>query len=115
MNIEIEVNDKKYLLVHGAPECNFRRAHGDYETSKEYAVWKRWKVFEYVPEDYTLIFGHTPTINFNDKMPTEVFFSYNEICIDCGSGFGDGRLACIRLDDMKIFYSEENEKEIEEL
>lgn len=111
VNIEIEVNNKKYLLVHGAPECNFRRAHGDYETSKEYAVWKRWKVFEYVPEDYTLIFGHTPTINFNDKMPTEVFFSHNAIGIDCGSGFGDGRLACIRLDDMKIFYSEENEKE----
>ena len=107
VNIEIEVNGKKYLLVHGAPERNFRRAHGDYETAKEYAVWHRWKIFEYVPEEYTLIFGHTPTLNFNDVFPLEVFFGDNAIGIDCGCGFGDGRLACVRLDDMKIFYSNE--------
>ena len=107
INIEIEVNDKKYLLVHGAPERNFRRAHGEYETSKEYAVWHRWKVFEFVPEEYTLIFGHTPTLNFNDVVPLEVFFCDNAIGIDCGCGFEDGRLACVRLDDMKIFYSSE--------
>ena len=107
VNIEIEVNGKKYLLVHGAPECNFRRAHGDYETSKEYAVWHRWKIFEHVPEGYTLIFGHTPTLNFNDVVPLEVFNCGHAIGIDCGCGFGDGRLACVRLDDMKIFYSNE--------
>lgn len=106
-NIEIEVNGKKYLLVHGAPECNYRRVHGDYDTSKEYAVWHRWKTFEYVPEGYTLIFGHTPTLNFNDVVPLEVFVCLHAIGIDCGSGFGDGRLACVRLDDMKIFYSSE--------
>ena len=107
VNIEIEVNDKKFLLVHGAPERNFRRAHGDYETSKEYAVWHRWKIFEHVPEGYTLIFGHTPTLNFNDVVPLEVFNCGHAIGIDCGCGFGDGRLACVRLDDMKIFYSNE--------
>ena len=60
---------------------------------------------EYVPEEYTLIFGHTPTLNFKEVFPLEVFLGDNAIGIDCGSGFGDGRLACVRLDDMKIFYS----------
>ena len=46
------------------------------------------------------------------------------IGIDCGSGFDDdisdanpvqGRLACLRLDDMKEFYSQENTELVMEL
>lgn len=110
VNIEIKVNDKKYLLVHGAPERNFKRESGGYESSKEYAVWERWQPFDGVPEGYTLIFGHTPTVEFNGKIPTEIFFCDNAIGIDCGSGFKNGRLSCIRLDDMKVFYSNEDKK-----
>lgn len=107
INIEIEVNDKKYLLVHGAPQCNFRHTQGDYETSEEYAVWFRWKSCDSVPNGYTLIFGHTPTVYFSVDMPPVVYITDKAIGIDCGSGFDEGRLACVRLDDMKIFYSSE--------
>lgn len=109
LNIKIEVGDKKYLLVHGSPLQQFKGITRKYSSEKEFAVWHRWQVWEGVPDGYTMIFGHTPTINFNDKTPLEVYIWGSVIGIDCGSGYGDGRLACVRLDDMKIFYSEEQE------
>jgi hypothetical protein len=45
-----------------------------------------------------------------------LFYSPDRIGIDCGSGYPEdpdhelrpyGRLACLRLDDGKVFYSEE--------
>ena len=115
VNIKIEVNGKKYLLVHGSPLENYGWIFREYETKEKFAVWERWQPFDPVPEGYTLIFGHTPTINFQDKSPLEILYCDNAIGIDCGSGFqksqfsGDtiGRLACLRLDDMKVFYSKE--------
>lgn len=115
LNIKIEVGDKKYLLVHGSPLENYSWIYREYETKEKFAVWERWQPFDPVPEGYTLVFGHTPTIHFQDNDPLEVLFCDNAIGIDCGSGFpksqfeGEtiGRLACLRLDDMKVFYSEE--------
>ena len=115
INIKIEVNGKKYLLVHGSPLENYGWIFREYETKEKFAVWERWQPFDPVPEDYTLVFGHTPTINFQDNDPLEIFYCDNAIGIDCGCGypksqfFGEtiGRLACIRLDDMKVFYSAE--------
>lgn len=115
VNIKIEVGDKKYLLVHGSPLENYSWIFREYETKEKFAVWERWQPFDPVPEGYTLVFGHTPTIHFQDNDPLEIFFCDNAIGIDCGSGFpksqfeGEtiGRLACLRLDDMKIFYSKE--------
>lgn len=53
-----------------------------------------------------LIFGHTPTCYFHDKMPWCIWKGDNAIGIDCGSGYEYGRLSCLRLDDMKEFYSD---------
>jgi hypothetical protein len=47
----------------------------------------------------------------------EIWQEENRIGIDCGSGYPEdpqnplsacGRLACLRLDDGQVFYSEEN-------
>lgn len=115
INIKIEVNGKKYLLVHGSPLENYGWIFREYKTPEKFAVWERWQPFDPVPEGYTLVFGHTPTINFQNNDPLEIFYSDKAIGIDCGCGypksqfFGEtiGRLACIRLDDMKVFYSAE--------
>lgn len=48
-----------------------------------------------------IVSGHTPTKLVSGK--NEIFKSHNNINIDCGAVFG-GRLACLRLDDMKEFY-----------
>lgn len=115
INIKIEVNGKKYLLVHGSPLENYSWIYREYETAEKFAVWERWSVCAPIPEGYTLIFGHTPTIRFQDKDILEIWVSDTAIGIDCGSGYPNSnfkgepisRLACLRLDDMKVFYSKE--------
>ena len=57
--------------------------------------------------DKTLIFGHTPTLTYPEMQGrAEVMFTPTYINIDCGAVFHDagGKLACLRLDDMKVFY-----------
>ena len=79
----------------------------DYKTSKEFAVWERWNEMQPIPEGYVLIFGHTPTCYFQTVEPWSIWKGENAIGIDCGGAYLDGRLGCLRLDDMKEFYSEE--------
>lgn len=114
VNIDVTVGSKKYKLVHGSPIENLSLAGRYYDSDKHFAVWNRWEQCDPVPDGYTLIFGHTPTAHFIDEIPLRIWFDDNAIGIDCGSGYpeggfykGVGRLACLRLDDMKTFYSEE--------
>ena len=101
---EVAVNGKNYLLTHcnGATTLalrdnviSFTRVEPNFE----------------VLGDYTLIFGHTPTKYYQPEInPLEVYYGNKMIGIDCGANYNEnsdyeGRLACIRLDDMKVFYS----------
>lgn len=106
LHYDITLNGTTYKLVHAAPEESF---DGDpkYRNPIHYAVWKRWELDDAPPGDYTLIFGHTPTRHYQDNDPMEVWADDRRICIDCGCAYPVGRLACLRLDDGKIFYSEE--------
>lgn len=116
---ELEVNGKHYRLIHAAPLELFPAHEQSYHNSTEYAVWHRWELEEPLPfeTDTVFIFGHTPTMYFaKETDPMQIFVWKNRIGIDCGSGFPPttkwrdlpgGRLACLRLDDMKEFYSEE--------
>ena len=117
LNIDVEVNGKKYKLVHASPIENYDTSSAYksyYESVEKFAVWERWNQCHPVPDGYTLIFGHTPTIQFQKDNPLTIWYSDEAIGIDCGSGFPatenayleKGRLACLRLDDMKEFYSE---------
>ena len=108
-NLEVEVNGIKYKLVHASPEENYMANYWhseDYKDSREFAVWERWNENCPVPEGYVLIFGHTPTCYFQNNEPLCIWKTDNAIGIDCGAGFEDGRLSCLRLDDMREFYSE---------
>ena len=113
LNIDIKVGGKKYKLVHGFPKEFYKDSDMKYDSETEFTVWKRVQPYGIAPEDYILIFGHTPTRKYQNCNPLEVWFGENIIGIDCGSGlpvidFMDhfkGRLACLRLDDMKIYYS----------
>lgn len=106
LNIKIEVNNRKYLLVHASPMENYSWVHREYKTKEEFALWHRWNECDAVPDGYTLIFGHTPTSYFQENIPLEIWQSNNAIGIDCGCAYSAGRLACIRLDDMQVYYSE---------
>ena len=109
INFEIEVNGFKYILCHASPLQNYRSTPLyplQYDSNIEFAIWKRWRPHDGVPEGYTLIFGHTPTCNLQNGYPWRIYENDNAIGIDCGCAYEEGRLLCLRLDDMKTFYSE---------
>ena len=114
-NVELAVNGRPYILTHAAPADLYEGYGGKYKCARDFAVWMR---FEKLPvlEGRTVIFGHTPTHHFQSDDPMAVWDAPGWIGIDCGCMLpetGDprsglrGRLACLRLDDMRVFYSEE--------
>lgn len=117
-NIDVTVNGIAFKLVHGAPMEMYSQYEERYRDEKNFAVWKRLRIYDPIPGNYTLIFGHTTTKHYNYETPMCIWKSGQMIGIDCGSGHPErkrlpddycGRLACLRLDDMKEFYSEESE------
>ena len=109
INIDVQVNGINYKLVHASPIENFMSLYAysyEYENEKEFAVWERWNECHHIPEGCVLVFGHTPTNHFQNAEPMRIWKGDNAIGIDCGCGYDYGRLACLRLDDMKEFYSE---------
>ena len=106
INIDIEVDGKKYLLVHGAPLDAQELFENRYNSPEEFSVWYRIRPYDRLDLDRTVIHGHTPVFNFEDTLPPEIIVRSEKINIDCGCGYDIGRLACLRLDDMAVFYSD---------
>lgn len=115
VNVDIEVNGTKYKLTHASPIEMYQKHGGEYRNEQEFAVWHRLAGGEFIPRDYILVFGHTPTLYFQDDDVLKIWYGNNMIGIDCGSGFPPitkytspeiGRLGCLRLDDGKEYYSE---------
>lgn len=110
----IKLNGKTYVLAHAtcpslAEYDNNTKDIQIYGTINDY-VWRRWKPNDLTKKPFTFIFGHTPTTLYQSNNPAEIFSLRNNICIDCGSGLPEtyrikGRLACLRLEDMHVFYS----------
>lgn len=116
LELDVTVAAQHYKLVHAAPPALFAQYSDDHRNRTHFALWKRWKAEEQVKENYTLIFGHTPTRYYSQNKPMCLHEGPGWICIDCGCGYsedpdyefaGFGRLCCLRLEDGKVFYSEE--------
>lgn len=93
-----------FILVHGGFRIDNKEATLEealLNSTTEEKVWNR-DFFENDKKiiDYTTILGHTPTISFGES---NIINKNNKILIDCGCYWG-GKLACLRLDDMKEFY-----------
>lgn len=80
---------------------------------RSFRQFHRWSKTKPIPEGHMLIFGHTPTCYFQNKEPLCICKTDNAIGIDCGAGFEDRRLSCLRLDDMREFYSEPWQSELQ--
>lgn len=121
-NLDSEVGGVRYKLAHAAPEELYSIKERGYKDGRHFSVWYRIKKNTPIPQDYTLIFGHTPTSIFQTREVLKIWHWQNLIDIDCGSGFPNpndnlfykfneiGRLSCLRLDDMKEFYSMGNKR-----
>ena len=116
LEYRITVHGMDYRLVHGAPEELYERYGHRYANKEQFAVWKRWDKYAFPKTPYIMVFGHTPTNEYDSACPMEIWYDENKIGIDCGSGwpddpedfyYGFGRLACLRLEDAEEFYSEE--------
>lgn len=114
----VTVENRRYLLVHAAPVRLFDalRPYTRYTDKKRFAVWYRFQGQEPLPEGETIIFGHTPTSHYQPQCdPLEIWRTDGLIGLDCGACYPDkredgdrqGRLACMRLEDGAVFYSEE--------
>lgn len=121
----LTVNNTKYVLVHaGLYKTHHKTIEESIENQYSNLLWIRdlflGESFNHF--DCTIIFGHTITAtipweiegqypsNYKENWHNYVKQSYiwkseNKICIDCGAVSG-GRLACLRLDDLKEFYIE---------
>ena len=84
---------------------------------KYFSVWDRQSGEAPLTGEYTMIFGHTTSHHYQDGSPMRIWHGPDRMDIDCGSAYPDvqdknaefiGRLACIRLDDMREFYSGES-------
>ena len=116
LSVDISINGIGFKLVHAAPkELYGGRYSSGYRDSTEFAVWHRFNDFSYIPDLYILIFGHTPTDYYQQSSPLKIWYGDSVIGIDCGSGLASkedsqfpyrGRIGCLRLDDMKEYYSE---------
>ena len=110
LNIELNIDGTDFLLVHGMPTCMFEKYGREYETVAEFAVWERiesWMKVDF-PAD-VMICGHTPTWYYRDENPMKICnVRENVYDIDCGCASGEeygGRLCCLRLEDMSVFYT----------
>lgn len=72
----------------------------------DYVLWSRSQIGnERRYKDYIIINGHTPTAYIDPSQKEMSIIKRNgTIYTDCGAVFDGGRLACLRLDDMKEFY-----------
>lgn len=118
LNEEVTVNGKRFILAHAAPVELYEeyRSFTDYTSETQFALWYRFNEFDSDPCHGTVVFGHTITKHYQKEDPFRIWYGPGLICIDCGSSTPEwddpsstqrGRLSCLRLDDMKEFYSEE--------
>lgn len=107
---QVEVGGKTFILVHGGLG-NFAPDKQLYDYTLDEIVWERPDYSKAYFSDKYVVTGHTPTMSIKEnKRPGYIFHSNNHIAIDCGCTYKGGRLACIRLDDMKEFYVDNMEK-----
>jgi len=113
LNIDIVVNGIHYRLVHGAPVEAYTHNSG-YDSVAQFAVWKRNSQYDFPAKGYVMVFGHTPTAHYQHSIPMKPWYGNNCIGVDCGCGYPEigfdshlGRLACLCLDNGKVFYSDE--------
>lgn len=128
--VKRNINGRDFYIAHaGVPSCAYaERMFGAWEVGQarghkkqnliDYYLWSREEVLQTGGEaQSTVIFGHTPTISMNN-------FTYHDgkvwewlrqsdgcrfVGIDCGCvygyyGHGNARLACLRLEDGKVWY-----------
>lgn len=116
---KINIGGKKHIIVHAGytDAKHFESCKDRFEDIESFYIYSREETIQFNGvKDACIVFGHTPTIakgmyfnngcvyEYMDKRNNCVFYN-----IDCGSSYRHGghdnaKLACLRLDDKKVFY-----------
>lgn len=96
---DVEVKSQRFVMVHAGLKSEILE-----ENQENDFLWIRDEFYDGTTNfPYKVIFGHTPTA-FIDKKCKGIWWGENKIGIDAGACFSDGKLACLRLEDMQEFY-----------
>lgn len=107
-NLPLYYEDDYFVYVHAGVDVNKPLEEQDRNT----LLWIR-EEFIYNPKEYhkQVVFGHTPTISFNNKTHRPIYTYTSNIDIDTGCVFGGALTALIIEDDNVVgFYQVEKEK-----
>ena len=105
----VEVDGRAFLLTHSGLG-NFSPEKEISEYSKHDLVWHRPSLIERYFDGITVVFGHTPTVNYGKQYEGVPIVTDTWINIDVGCGWGYPPLL-LRLDDMKEFYPAETKRD----
>lgn len=99
----VDVGERSFILVHaGLQNFDERRRLRDYG-AEELILGRHDCGRRYFSDpSIFIVTGHTPTLTRTGR--AEIYRENNNICIDCGAYLPEGRLACLRLDDLREFY-----------
>lgn len=99
----LKFNNEEYFLVHAGINCTKKINE---QEPKDF-LWAKGFVDAKNSSKYIIIFGHTMTKNISNdfiKNTENKILKYDKrIAIDCAC-VNNGKLGCLRLDDMKEFY-----------
>jgi len=130
--LETEIGGQKYIMAHaglnvdareyssaeieeGIPQWAREKSgseavfiYGDkaYSASRESLVWSRHDYNKEFFPDVKIITGHIVTRQVDPNSDGGIVRMNNNIAIDCGMGFRDGKLACLCLETGEEFYTE---------
>ena len=105
---EVEVGNRKFVLVHGGLE-HFSPSRPLEEYEPDEILWCRPEPDTVYFPDRCVVLGHTPTHFLYETMghPAsggKIFRTESFIDIDCGCVYHDGQLGCLCLDTMEEIY-----------
>ena len=98
----LTVNDRDFVLVHSGLG-KFRKDKKLSEYTPDELLWERPALSTEYFRDFTIIFGHTPTVAYGEEYTGKIVRTDTWINVDVGVGLGQ-EPALLRLDDMKEFY-----------
>ena len=98
----VTVGGRNFHLSHTLPEYDPDRDIHD--VSYLEFIWGEPDYDTVYDENTLFVTGHTPTAFIDPQYEGRIWRKNNHIAIDCGAVFDNGRLGCIRLDDLKEFY-----------
>ena len=98
----VSAGGRDFLLVH-AGLGNFSEGKKIDEYTDFELLWARPEPYDVYSDNFTTVFGHTPTGYYGDRFAGKIMKTETWINVDCGVGRGYSP-GLLRLDDLAEFY-----------